>query len=871
APAGPLPATGHAIDTVKDYDYAIDSKNGSATYLNEANTGHKTHARGAAGEHKFTCEQCHKGNTHDALPTPTFQDVFITTTGILASQQGFAPTYNGAAATCGTNVYCHSDGQSARAGGATAKAVPAWLGGNTTCTSCHNVGTTGTATVHATHLALNGLANPVTCDTCHTNTAANGTTLKASALATGGAHVNGVVDVDGAFNTGLPAPAAFASATGTCAIYCHSNGLGTNVQMPDWDDLTTGDCGDCHGSATVGTSSLSGGAAGGHKVHVVDYAVAPFSITCTTCHSHNGAFSGEHLNGVRDYPDTPAETAAACGSCHGSSVPVWNVDATNGNCTLCHGMGVLSGGSVVAGAFYSDTNGDTGTADPQVGTHEAHLTSAKNWSANISCAQCHKTTVTNINAAATYVDKVGAVGHIGSALPAELDFDTLASANGATPAWNGATCATSYCHDGSKIGHGWSGTLNVPDWNTPYFNGTTSHDCAFCHGYPPNPANHPNDSDCSGCHLNIVATDDGFIDPTKHVNGIVETEGGDTCLDCHGSGKYKDPNTANPTHADHTNVALYLTGKKLSTNDYGKTEATWYDVSYDATSKPYMGCGQCHPANLAEHRDGVADVVLYHADPVADSLPAVNAKRNNLPAAQFSGNKCSGVYCHSDGLIDGSYADSPDWDLGTISTCAACHGNSPTSNAHADHVVGIHYEDLYDDDGTGVMAKENTAAAKLASGGADAAHGNSATSATLNCNICHVSTIDVAYNAGNAVCASCHSDTNNAVAGNESAIIKPNSTTHLDGAKSVAFSTLANFRSKAQIRDDITTVAELNTAWSRTAGYKAASGASFDTGKRLPVWDGGAKTCSTTDCHNGNVATWTDSGVNCGYCHTALP
>ena len=84
-----------------------------------------------------------------------------------------------------------------------------------------------------------------------------------------------------------------------------------------------------------------------------------------------------------------------------------------------------------------DTNGDTLNSDPQVGAHVAHLNSAKNWSADIACAECHQTTVNNINAAGTYAAKVAAVGHNDTSLPAELTFGTLANSNSATASYSG--------------------------------------------------------------------------------------------------------------------------------------------------------------------------------------------------------------------------------------------------------------------------------------------------------------------------------------------------------------------------------------------------------------------------------------------------
>jgi hypothetical protein len=85
-----------------------------------------------------------------------------------------------------------------------------------------------------------------------------------------------------------------------------------------------------------------------------------------------------------------------------------------------------------------------------------------------------------------------------------------------------------------------------------------------------------------------------------------------------------------------------------------------------------------------------------------------------------------------------------------------------------------------------------------------------------------------------------------------------------------------NVKSKAQLRDDITTVTELNESWDRTAsgvGYKAA-GAYDEANNALntaTMYNSTSKSCATVACHNGNTAVWGDTGVSCTYCHSNLP
>jgi predicted CxxxxCH...CXXCH cytochrome family protein len=226
---------------------------------------------------------------------------------------------------------------------------------------------------------------------------------------------------------------------------------------------------------------------------------------------------------------------------------------------------------------------------------------------------------------------------------------------------------------------------------------------------------------------------------------------------------------------------------------------------------------------------------------------------------------CSQTYCHSDGNDDASpgvygWNDSPGWTAGTITTCNVCHGNSPTTNNHQLHVVGIHYKDIYTGS-TGLATAGSTATSS---------HGSSATSTVLNCNTCHNNTVTSSANSENSVCTACHSDTDTPATGNDNAAISGN--VHVDGTPDIAFQSVSVL-SKAQVRDDITTVTELNDNWTRDAvGYKA-SGAK-DTGKNAlntgTMYNSGTRTCSTINCHNGNTAVWDATGKSCGYCHKDL-
>ena len=174
------------------------------------------------------------------------------------------------------------------------------------------------------------------------------------------------------------------------------------------------------------------------------------------------------------------------------------------------------------------------------------------------------------------------------------------------------------------------------------------------------------------------------------------------------------------------------------------------------------------------------------------------------------------------------------------------------------------------------MAKDPTGTG--ASGGADSAHGNSTTSDTIGCQSCHNDTVAVEYNSSNSICTTCHAGaTGSPAIGDEKVVISTAGSTHVNTQPDVVFYNVATLKSKAQLRNDITTVAEVDGSWARynTAGldnsaYKQAT--SYDQAKNsTPAYNSGSKTCSTVDCHNGITATWTENNVSCMYCHTSLP
>jgi predicted CxxxxCH...CXXCH cytochrome family protein len=190
-----------------------------------------------------------------------------------------------------------------------------------------------------------------------------------------------------------------------------------------------------------------------------------------------------------------------------------------------------------------------------------------------------------------------------------------------------------------------------------------------------------------------------------------------------------------------------------------------------------------------------------------------------------------------------------------------CHGNSPNtggktgSPAHAVHVVGIHQDDIF----TGSIGK-------LAAGSTGSvSHGLAAQATTIDCYLCHFTTLNVAQNDQSTACVSCHAS-------------KPrgngritNLANHVNGVTNVAFNPIA-LVSKAQVRDNSFT--SYTAAFSRTT-YKAGAG-SYDTAKKAfntsTMWTAGAQgqgSCANISCHNGKTVTW-NASITCLSCHQDL-
>jgi predicted CxxxxCH...CXXCH cytochrome family protein len=398
------------------------------------------------------------------------------------------------------------------------------------------------------------------------------------------------------------------------------------------------------------------------------------------------------------------------------------------------------------------------------------------------------------------------------------------------------------------------------------------------------------DINCSACHNLTTSDGKSIITSSQHLNGVrnvviagaYDTNGATdnydsgtkTCsgISCHDAGSPSftpvwgsnlagdctDCHAFPPATGAHT---THVQNPTLLTKVYGNAEVA------SAVGNYAFGCGNCHSTDPALHQNGTVDIDLSPGDSASGPLKALNTTAANRTSSGAT-SVCNQIYCHSNGGVDVSSAQSPQWG-GTFGgdRCAGCHDNSPTGTAtHAKHVVGIHYDDIYN----------GTTGTAIAGTGNTNSHGNSTYSTTINCDICHNNTLDSGsrgYTSGsrndnNPICFACHNGEGNDIV--SSNLDKSN---HVSGAVDVQFDETVTVRSKAQVRVNDTTVPEINDVWNRPGGLYKVAGA-YDEGKvalnTAGMYDADSKTCTVT-CHNNRSSTWGESNVDCFYCHSGLP
>ncbi len=360
----------------------------------------------------------------------------------------------------------------------------------------------------------------------------------------------------------------------------------------------------------------------------------------------------------------PRKSDEACGSCHGLPPPAphpqsencsachadvidderhfvapekhvnGEVEFTAGSCQLCHGNDDNAAPPL-------DTSGHEDVTFMGVGAHQAHLRGGAN-SRPVECEECHRVPETIDEP--THAD----------GLPAEVMLSGVAQTGDRTATFDplSATCSA-YCHapspDDARTSPAWIGEATL--------------ECTSCHGAPP-PAPHPQMTNCSMCHAEVVGSDNRtIVEKDLHVNGSVEVSFDDACNACHGG-----TNPAPP---------LDVEGNRRTT--FAGVGAHQTHVLGTERSRP-VPCGECHVVP-----DDVFDPGHMDTDRPAEVVFSGAALAFGATPSYVAGT-CAGTSCH------GAAVGDPDVDEdsgGTITTptwarvgegeaaCGACHGLPP--------------------------------------------------------------------------------------------------------------------------------------------------------------------------------------------------
>jgi predicted CxxxxCH...CXXCH cytochrome family protein len=476
---------------------------------------------------------------------------------------------------------------------------------------------------HSAHVTAGPFARAFACGECHPDP-----------RSTPGSHLNGHVDVVfGALATasGRLTPAYDRAGTHACAnVYCHGAFEGgRGGSGPVWTDVGTGQaaCGTCHG--------------------IPPLAPHPPSSDCGRCHPGYTATAVNpvlHVNGAIDV------AGLTCTSCHGDASRVSTPTSPQ-----------------LAAAPPIDTRGNAAVTASGVGAHERHL-EAGSITAGVACAECHAVPTSVLHA-----DGV-----------VEVRFGALATSGGVAPTWDGARCASTYCHGAFKNG----AATNRPAWTA-----AAADACGTCHGLPPG-GTHVQLTDCGRCHEGYTATS---VNLATHLDGHVDVLPL-TCTSCHGD----------PLRAQQANEDPLVAVAPPTTATGRPAGAHLAHVRAGGKMRP-LACVVCHqgavPGSLDGHPTGAAPAVVFGAaaeQPTGVAPVGPNANESVTwttppagPSYDAASGTCSATYCHGGYAGTFTYlffepplltwpiagaAGAPSWTDGAM-TCNSCHGNPPKTGA----------------------------------------------------------------------------------------------------------------------------------------------------------------------------------------------
>ncbi|MBI5070648.1 MAG: CxxxxCH/CxxCH domain-containing protein, partial [Deltaproteobacteria bacterium] len=570
------------------------------------------------------------------------------------------------------------------------------------------------------------------------------------------------------------------------------------------------------------------------------------------------------------------------------------------SCTACHGDPARLAGAatnpLIASAPPRGLLGEQ-TGRP-VGAHDAHLRDGA-FSRALACANCHL--------------MPGSIStHQPQALQGKVTFtNVLPNADAAwlglstgAPAWDGATCSSTYCHGnfpgGSAVALSWL---------------TGAVQCGSCHGTPPtvirNGGTHTAATNCEGCHgTGYTATAIAGAALATHVDGNVTLAGSGACDSCHGqppSGPTTLPGSAGSTHPPRSDcgschpgatgpgpgqvagpghqdgtvnlvtlscTTCHGTAARPDAGGAGTPDPLQEAAPpVDVTGAPVGGAHLAHvnpgasgqvygPIHCTECHLGAVTITgpPLHADgAVTVAFGPVATNNGATPSYTGTSPNCNATYCHGGTLPAGYGGTVATWTWsGAAVTCASCHALPPASSAH-----------------TGITAAAT--ACSPCHGGTVNVDGTINVTGGLHIN----GSLDVTGN----VCTACHGDNTAAPRTNFSTAAPPRD--HL-GNVAVTFRGVGAHAT--HLRSDGRSAAVACTTCHPTPG----SGATHNDGTAnvtlaafgaVPVagsYSGAALTCSSTWCHgnfaggNGTGATpaWntgTGTPLACNACHGAPP
>lgn len=482
------------------------------------------------------------------------------------------------------------------------------------------------------------------------------------------------------------------------------------------DDRSSSDsqCTSCHGNPSIrgaelidsappsdvsGNTSVEYPGVGAHSIHLLSSRTHP-AFDCRECHSvPEDVHDPGHIDSDRpaevifgalaSHGHTDARYDSArrrCSStyCHGGDEPRWTEPrSSEQTCGTCHGLppgaphpnssacpvchqnvradlsfvapelhvdGVVQVVEPLCSACHGDpdrfapppdTLGNTRTTASGVGAHARHLNPDGAFRP-IACQVCHQVPERSTD-----------TGHLDTPLPAELAFSGIATQHSRTPGFDSdaGTCSETWCHTPGRA------RADSPSWTSQQ--GPLP--CTGCHGMPPE-LPHPQLTDCSICHGEVIGSGEAILDPMRHIDGTIDVLDPErlSCTACHGAETPAPPpdlqGETRETQAGVGAHAIHLRG-----SDRARAVA----------------CPECHrvpeTVGAAGHLDDDSPAEVVFSGPAR----AFGAR------PVYSEGVCSNTFCHGDsfvaGLDSGGTLTRPSWTRvdGTQAECGTCHGLPP--------------------------------------------------------------------------------------------------------------------------------------------------------------------------------------------------